>query len=192
MERGPRLAAPAHPHVHRHQRHPHRAQAADHARGRQGPGARCRGAGAGIHRRRRVLARGRLTLGRRIHGRSDPDRPPGGRHHDQRTRHRRLHDADRVPGDVRRALPAAARSPRRGRVGSLPRRPRARGRQLARRPGSGLPAGRVRDQRHRRARRQRVAGGDRDAAAHASSRASGCGPARTRPRSRARAAWSRA
>ena len=42
---------------------------------------------------------------------------------------------------------------------------------------SGLPPGRVRDQRHRRARRQRLARGDRDAAAHARAERSACGPA---------------
>ena len=52
-------------------------------------------------------------------------------------------------------------------LGALPRRPGAGGRQLAGGRGSGLPAGRVRDQRDRRARGQRLAGGDRDAAAHA-------------------------
>ena len=51
--------------------------------------------------------------------------------------------------------------------GALPRRPGAGGRQLAGGRGSGLPAARVRDQRDRRARGERVAGGDRDAAAHA-------------------------
>ena len=66
-----------------------------------------------------------------------------------------------------RALPAGARAARRRRLGALPRRPGAGGRQLAGRPGSRLPPGRVRDQRHRRARRQRLARGDRDAAAHA-------------------------
>ena len=43
-------------------------------------------------------------------------------------------------------------------------------RQLLRRPAGGRAPGRVRDQRHRRARRQRVAGGDRDAPAHARGR----------------------
>ena len=61
-----------------------------------------------------------------------------------------------VPGSARRRA-----------VGPLPRRPRAGGRQLVRGPAGRRPPGRVRDQRHRRARRQRVARGDRDAAAHA-------------------------
>ena len=61
-------------------------------------------------------------------------------------------------------VPGAAR---RGAVGALPRRPRAGGRELVRGRAGGRAPGRVRDQRDRRARRQRVAGGDRDAAAHA-------------------------
>ena len=56
---------------------------------------------------------------------------------------------ERGPGDLQRALP---------------QRPRTRGRQHAGGgPGRGAP-GRVHDQRHRRARRQRVARGDRDGA----------------------------
>ena len=53
---------------------------------------------------------------------------------------------------------------------ALPRRPRPGRRQLLRRPAGGRAPGRVRDQRPRRARGQRVAGGDRDAAAHARGR----------------------
>ena len=53
-------------------RHPHRAQAADDARGGQGPGrARPSRRRKALHRRRRVLARGRLALRRRLHGRGD-------------------------------------------------------------------------------------------------------------------------
>ncbi len=64
---------------------------------------------------------------------------------------RRLYEL--VPGcDERRAL------------GPLPRRPGDGGRQLLRRPAGRRPPGRVRDQRDRRARRQLLAGGDRDAA----------------------------
>ena len=44
----------------------------------------------------------------------------------------------------------------------LPQRPRPRGRQLAGRRAGGRPAGRVHDQRHRRAGRQLRARGDRD------------------------------
>ena len=63
---------------------------------------------------------------------------------------------------------------RRRRLGPLPRRPRAGGRQLVRRPAGRRAPGRVRGERHRRARRQRLARGDRDAAAHARARASAC------------------
>ena len=65
-------------------------------------------------------------------------------------------------------------------LGPLPRRPRPGRRQLAGRRAGRRAAGRVHDQRHRRARRQRVAGGDRHAAAHARATTSGCTPARSR------------
>ena len=74
------------------------------------------------------------------------------------------------------ALRARAGAARRRALGPLPRRPRAGGRELARRRAGGRAPGRVRDQRDRRARRQRVARGDRDAA----------GDARRRPRLRDR------
>ena len=90
-----------------------------------------------------------------------------------------------------RALPAGAGPRGGGRLGALPRRPRPRGRQLAGRPRSGLPPGRVRDQRHRRARGQRVARGDRDAAAHARAEPRAVDRRRDDARSRARAGWSR-
>ena len=57
-----------------------------------------------LHRGRRVLAGGRLALGRRVHGRGDPDRARRGRHHDQRARHRRLHDAAASTGRCSRQL----------------------------------------------------------------------------------------
>ena len=69
-----------------------------------------------------------------------------------------------VPGP---ALRAGAGAARRRAVRPLPRRPRPRRRQLVRGPAGRRAPGRVRDQRHRRARRQRLARGDRDAAAHA-------------------------
>ena len=67
-------------------------------------------------------------------------------------------------------LRARARPARRGALGALPRRPRAGGGQLVRRRAGRRAPGRVRDQRHRRARGQRVARGDRDAPAHAPGR----------------------
>ena len=117
-------------------------------------------------RRRRVLAHGRDARGRRVHRRGGADRARRGRDDDQHPRHRRLHDAARVrrlPGPPLRAGAGAAR---RRAVGALPRRPRARGGELVRRPAGGRAPGRVRDQRDRRAGGQRVARGDRDAAAH--------------------------
>ena len=59
-------------------------------------------------------------------------------------------------------VPGAAR---RRAVRPLPRRPRPGRGELVRRPAGGRAPGGVRDQRHRRARGQRVARGDRDAAA---------------------------
>ena len=53
---------------------------------------------------------------------------------------------------------------------ALPQRPGPGRGELLRRPEGGRAPGRVRDQRPRRARGQRVAGGDRDAAAHARGR----------------------
>ena len=77
-------------------------------------------------------------------------------------------------------------------VRPLPRRPRPGGRELVRRAAGGRAPGRVRDQRHRRARGQRVARGDRDAAAHARGRRRLHDRPSTRARSRAPAGWSRA
>ena len=159
--------APAHPHVHLDLGHPHRVPAADHARGRQGAGPRRRRARQAVRRGRRVLADGRDPRRHRVHRRGVPDRDRRGRDHDQHPRHRRLHDAarvHRVPGAAVRAGPRPAR---RRAVGPLPRRPGAGRRQLVRRPAGRRAPGRVRDQRDRRARRQRLARGDRDAAAHA-------------------------
>ena len=99
------LRATADPHLHRDLRHPHRAQAADHARGRARPGPRGRRPRQAVLRRRRVLARGRQPLGRRVHGRGREGGDRGGRDHDQHPRHRRLHDAARVRGDLPRAVP---------------------------------------------------------------------------------------
>ena len=135
---------------------------------------------------------GRHALRARVHCRGAADRARRGRHHDQRAGHGRLRDAGRVRRDVARAVPARARPGRRDHLGALPRRPRRGRGQLVRRREGGLPPGGVRDQRHRRAGGQRVARGDRDAASTCARRRTGCGPAWTRARSRARAAWCRA
>ena len=72
-----------------------------------------------------------------------------------------------TPEEYAELLPPALRAgpgPDRGRdLGPLPRRPGSRRRQLLRRRAGRGPPGRVRDQRDRRARRQLLAGGDRDA-----------------------------
>ncbi len=67
--------------------------------------------------------------------------------------------------DLPGAVPPGARAEGRGRLGPLPRRPGHGGGELVRGADRGRAPGRVRGERHRRARRQRVAGGDRDAAA---------------------------
>ena len=191
LERGQGRRAAADPHVHLDVRHPHPVPAPDHARGRQGPGARGGRARQAVRRRRRVLADGRDPRRHRVHRRGVPDRDRRGRDHDQHPRHRRLHDAARVHGVPGAAVRAGPGSARRRAVGPLPRRPGAGRRQLVRRPAGRRAAGRVRDQRDRRARRQRVARGDRDAAAHALERTSACTPAWSRARSPAPRGWSR-
>ena len=173
-------------------RHPHRAPAAVHARGRARPGARRRRARALAGRGRRVQPDGRDARRRRVHRRGVCRRDRRGRDDDQHPRHRRLHDAARVRRVPRPAVRARPRVERRRAVGPLPRRPRPGRGELLRRPAGGRAAGRVRHQRPRRARRQRVAGGDRDAAAHARRRHRPHDTRSTRARSRAPAAWSRA
>ena len=75
---------------------------------------------------------------------------------------------------------------------ALPQRPRPGRRQLVRGRRGRLPPGRVRDQRPRRARGQRVARGDRDAVQASARPRTASGPASRRARSRARAASCRA
>ena len=86
----------------------------------------------------------------------------GGRHHHQHPRHGRLHGAEEYVEILRGLRERVPELRRRDPVGALPQRPGAGGRQLAGRRDGGRAAGRVHDQRHRRARRQRLAGGDRD------------------------------
>ena len=114
--------------------------------------------------RRRVLVRGRDPHRRRLHGRGRARGDRGGRHHDQHPRHGRLHRARGVHRDPERPARARARGRGRGALGALPQRPGPGRRQLAGRRRRGRTAGRVHDQRHRRAGGERVAGGDRDAA----------------------------
>ena len=158
----------AHPHVHRHQRHPHRAQAADHARGR---------------------ARDRPAPPSRTRSEYTDDvefSPEDGSRSDVEFMAEVIQIAIdegattiNVPDTVGYTMPDEyAEMWRRlyalvpdldddHDLGALPQRPRPRGRQLLRRRDGRRAPGRVRGQRHRRARGQRVARGDRDAAAHA-------------------------
>ena len=77
-------------------------------------------------------------------------------------------------------------------LGPLPRRPRNGGRQLLRRAAGRRPPGRVRGQRHRRAGRQLLAGGDRDADPHPRGRPRADDRRSTAASWPAPAAWSRA
>ena len=143
-------------------------------------------------RGRRVQPDGRDPRRRRVHRRGAAGGDRRGRDDDQHPRHRRLHDAERVrrvPGPAVRAGPRPAQ---RRALRALPRRPGPGRRQLLRRPAGRRAPDRVRDQRPRRARGQRVAGGDRDAAAHPRGRHRLHDAASTRARSPARAGSSRA
>ena len=156
----------AHPHLHRDLRDPHGAQAADDPE-------QVLEAAARAVRPRQAVQRPTSSSPPRTRSRTDLDfmaevvQRGGRRRRDdaQHPRHRRL----RGPRGVRRVLrECTERVPeQRGRrVGPLPRRPGHGRRQLAgRRRGRRAP-GRVHDQRHRRAGRQRLARGDRDGAAH--------------------------
>ena len=97
---------------------------------------------------------------------------------------------DEYIGLLQAALRAGPR-PGRGRgLGPLPRRPRPGRRQLLRRAAGRRPPGRVRRQRDRRAGRQLLAGGDRDAAPDPPRRRTAWTPASTRASWPAPAAWS--
>ena len=126
-------------------------------------------------RRRRVLARGR----RRAATPSSSTRCSSAaiarrRDHAQHPRHRRLHDARRVRrADRRHPRATCPASTDVDHLGALPRRSRARDREHAGRHPRRRAAGRGHDQRHRRARRQRVARRGRDGAAHARGARSG-------------------
>ena len=157
----PRQAA-AHPHLRLHLADPSRAPDAQ-GRGRGGrdhPGDR--DAGAQPRRRRRVVGDGRdahvdrLSLPLRRAG------DPGRRDHDQPARHGRLRHAGGIRRDVPRGARARAERRQGGLLRPLPRRSRPRGRQFAGRRAGRRAAGRMHDQRPRRARRQRGARRGRD------------------------------
>ncbi len=155
----------ADPHLHQHQRHPDER----HAQDVEQPGARRdpreRHAGRELHRRRRVQCPGRHAHRARVPARVLPRGGDGGRHHDQRARHRGLRHAH----GVRRAGPDRARGHPRscGDLHALPQRPRPRRRELARRHRERGRSGRGGRQRDRRASRELLARGDRDDPAHA-------------------------
>ena len=171
--------APADPHLHLDLRHPHRAPAPDRPRGRQGPGEGGGGARASRYcedvefspmdaTRADVEFTAEVCAIAVAEGADVINIPDtvGYTTPEEYTRYfARLYEL----------VPRAAR---RRALGPLPRRPRARGRQLLRRRAGRRPPGRVRDQRDRRAGRQLLAGGDRDAAADP--------PRRARARHRAR------
>ena len=162
----PRRPAP-HPHLHRHLGSASGAQAADDPRGvprRRGCGSSPR---APVYGRRAVFGRGRdpqrsgLSLPRHRGGhlrRLHDGQPPGhGRLFDAGRDRRVLpHDARRVPNAGHATFSAHCHDD----LGS-------RGGQHACRGQRRRPAGRVHDQRHRRARRQRVARRDRHGDARA-------------------------
>ena len=124
---------PAHPHLHRDLAAAHGEEAAHDA----GPGVRAgearRALRAPVHRRRRVLARGRLPLGAGLPLPGARGRDRRGRDHDQHPGHGRLRRAGAV-----RQVPARPAHPdsqlgQGGLERALPQRSRDGGRQLARR-----------------------------------------------------------
>ena len=160
-------AALAHPHVHRDLRPAPRAEAPHLARRVPAVGGRQRQAGPLVHRRRGVLGRGRHAQRHRlpVPGGRDRDRPGGDDH--QPARHRGLLHGGRDRAVLHRHhRPRPQRRPG-GVQRPLPRRPRARGGELAGRGARRVPPDRVHHQRHRRTGRQRVArgAGDGDAGA---------------------------
>ena len=115
-------------------------------------------------RRGRVLLRGRDPLRPALRRQGVPRGDRSRRDDDQPPRHRRL-----LPAGGVRELPARSPAPLpRARGGlplrPLPQRPRARGRQLARRSASGRDPDRGDHQRARRASRERGPRGDRHGA----------------------------
>ncbi len=135
-------------------------------------------------RRRRVLARGRLAHRTRVPdrggagGRSTPA-PPRSTCPTRWATPRRRNSMETF------TLPDARTSAAPSNVdvlGALPRRPRHGGRQQPARRARRRPPGRVHDQRHRRTRRQLLAGGSRDGAHDARAGLSACTPGSTRRR----------
>ena len=156
----------AHPHVPRHLRPaPRRASCASRARRASSRPSTAVALRAAVHRRCGVFGGGRdaqrprFPVPRRRGGRSTPARRPSTC---------RIRSATRRPTRPASSSPSIMRPRPERRPGglqrALPRRPRAGRRQQPRGDPGRRAADRVHDQRHRRARRQRVARGDRDGA----------------------------
>ena len=164
---GPRgRGASAHPHVPRHERHPFEARAQDDAESRARSNSQDGRLRARQVRRGGVLRRGRLAHGPRLPLRGGRGGHQGGRVRHQPPRHRRLRHplGSREDGGGRQNPRAEHRQG--GDLDARPRRPRPRRGQLPRGPPRrGAPGG-VHDLRHRRARWERRARGDRDGPQH--------------------------
>ena len=125
--------------------------------------------GRGVLPGRRVQPRGRRADRARLPLRGRRGGHRGRRHHGEHPRHRRLRDAPPVRHGDPHAEGARAQHRPGGHQHALPRRPRPGGRQQPRGLRGRRAAGRVHDQRHRRARRQRRARGGRHGASRPAS-----------------------
>ena len=185
-------ARPADPHLHLDLRHPHRAPAADRpartSRGRRGRPSRWRGPTARTSSSRRWTrpAPRSSSPPRSARSRSRRARPWSTSPTRSATRRRR---STRATSAGSTSWSPALRDGRD--LGPLPRRPGlAVANSYAGRAGR-RPPGRVRGQRDRRAGRQLLAGGDRDADPDPRATSTGSTPASTPASWRAPAAWSR-
>ena len=166
-------AAPPLPRLPRHLAHPPRLQA-EAREGRDHPprGGR-REARARALRGRRVLHRGLRPHRARVPRRGGRAGDRGRRRDREHPGHGRLRAAVHVRRDDPLPQEARPRHRRRDRLGPLPQRPRPRRREQPRGRDGGRAAGGVHDQRDRRARRERVARGDRHGVPHAPGRPEG-------------------
>ena len=126
-----------------------------------------RDAGAQLHRRRRLVARGRLAFGPRLLVPLCRGGDQVRRHLHQYPRHRGLCASRRIWRPDRDVARAGSQQRQGGVLDPLPQRSRPRRRQLAGRRQGGCAPSRMHHQRARRACRQRGARGDRHGAANA-------------------------